>query len=72
MRLAVLRNLVKEILPKDNHIFVILQVEAAFQHVIVCKGLKPVVLSGKEEPFCGILEVSLGVVDVTKDVVRWC
>ena len=53
----------KKNLFKQEHI------EAAFQHVIVCKGLEPVVLTGKEEPFCSILEVSLSVVDVTQDVV---
>ena len=69
MRLTVLWNLVKEVLSKVNHIIVILEVEAAFQHVIVCKGLKTVVLTCKEEPFRSILEVSLSVVDVTQDVV---
>ena len=69
MRLAVLWNLVKEVLSKVNHIFVILEVEPAFKYIIVCKGLKAVVLSCKEEPFRSILEVSLSVVDVAQDVV---
>ena len=44
MRLAVLGDLVKEVLPEVHHIFVVLEVEPAFKHIVVCKGLEAVVL----------------------------
>ena len=69
MRLAVLRDLVKKVLPEAEHVVVVFLVEAALQDVVIGQGGEAAVLGGHLKPGSGLLEILLGILDIAQGII---